>query len=633
MFQARFAVILAAVVCACPAGLAQPSLKAPKGAKPVKAEAGATALAEEIARRNAELLKRLGDDLGTSAGRVLLGDALKVQDWAAAYADPAKEPGAFREAALGARAARQLVPLPDALRKSSVKVLAASPRLAGELFFAADADKGGDDIAGVYGVLKQLAEKFDARKLDDYATLVAAICVVHDAPLVQHVNENTAKPPTPVELFEYFTKNESMMRYGVRGVPSEVLMYVVDCCAPIGDMQWALQRYAKSPIGPLYFQVRYDNEHLLQGREKQVTAKGFSLPNILQYGGVCADQAYFSSTVGKAVGVPSVYCRGANEEGAHAWLGTLKSVNNKPVWDFETGRYPEFKNVRGTLRDPHYGTSIPDGFLAILTESMTVPAGERQIATGMADAAMRIEELARSKGATAPEAGLLGEAFKPSSPARAMDTASALALLEAAVRRVPASEQAWSSLHALASSKDMTIEQRGRWAGAVADLCGKSAPDFAFLMQSALVEGVDDAGKQAELWERVIARFAQRPDLAATARYRQGMAWEKAEKLQSAWTCYQKIIDDHANDIPFLDGVLSHCAEMLRKAQKTAEIVPMYERAWRKVQRPSQTFGGMFAMSSSWARVGAALADAAEEAGDANKARQVRAQLPAAAGR
>ena len=58
---------------------------------------------------------------------------------------------------------------------------------------------------------------------------------------------------------------------------------------------------------------------------KKVTAAGWSLPNILQHGGVCADQAYFAVTVGKSIGVPTAYTIGLGGEVGHAWVGFLQA--------------------------------------------------------------------------------------------------------------------------------------------------------------------------------------------------------------------------------------------------------------------------------------------------------------------
>src|SRR5205807_3987797 len=121
--------------------------------------------------------------------------------------------------------------------------------------------------------------------------------VVHhgDKPLERHINENTAKGADPIEIFDYYVKNESRMYFGIRNVPAELLAYVVDTTASVEEMGWALQKYAgDKEVGKRFFDVKYDYDNFRKGTPKKITTLGFTLPNILKYGGVCADQAYFA---------------------------------------------------------------------------------------------------------------------------------------------------------------------------------------------------------------------------------------------------------------------------------------------------------------------------------------------------
>ena len=146
-------------------------------------------------------------------------------------------------------------------------------------------------------------------------------------------------------------------------------------------------------------------------------------------------------------------------------------------------------------------------------------------------------------------------------------------------------------------------------------------------MLSCLVVGVSDAQQQSELWDKVMPLYQQRHDLAAAARFMQGSAWERAGKLAQAWNDYQLIIDNYANDSPHVVGTLAHCEQLLIKNSKHSEILPMYERAWRKIVRPDNGFKGVFATQSNWYRVGLLYDAAAKSEGDPNKAKQIESQL------
>lgn len=96
-------------------------------------------------------------------------------------------------------------------------------------------------------------------KLNTYATLAAAICVVHDRPVTMRVNENVARAPDPVHVFDYYATLEDRMFYGVRKVPAELLVYVVDVAASIDEMTWALDRYGgDGRVGKRFFEIEYE---------------------------------------------------------------------------------------------------------------------------------------------------------------------------------------------------------------------------------------------------------------------------------------------------------------------------------------------------------------------------------------
>ena len=115
--------------------------------------------------------------------------------------------------------------------------------------------------------------------------------------------ENRAESADPVILFDYFTVNENRMFFGLRDVSAELLVYVVDSTASINDMLWALDRYAgERNVGARFFDIDYDHDHFRKGEPKKVTIAGWNLPNILRYGGVCADQAESGASMSKHEG-------------------------------------------------------------------------------------------------------------------------------------------------------------------------------------------------------------------------------------------------------------------------------------------------------------------------------------------
>ena len=85
------------------------------------------------------------------------------------------------------------------------------------------------------------------------------------------------------------------------------------------------------------------------------------LPNLVRFGGVCSDQAYFASTVAKAMGVPSAVITGTGPDVGHAWIGYLEVRGREAAWNLESGRYDAYKNVRGVAADPQTRTNRCEG--------------------------------------------------------------------------------------------------------------------------------------------------------------------------------------------------------------------------------------------------------------------------------
>ena len=74
----------------------------------------------------------------------------------------------------------------------------------------------------------------------------------------------------------------------------ELLEYVVDTTASIDDMNWALAKYGGDRnVGHHFFDVPYDYDNYLHATPKKITTLGFTLPNILKYGGVKGGSGVF----------------------------------------------------------------------------------------------------------------------------------------------------------------------------------------------------------------------------------------------------------------------------------------------------------------------------------------------------
>jgi hypothetical protein len=372
------------------------------------------ALAQHVQDRVTALLDTLQQDSDYAAAEKGLGELF---DLAVLYA-PDDRPDALRQVDLALRMVRQLQRAPEAHRGDLLKFLRGNPTFAGTLVFLI---RPGEDAAGPYGMLERFREK-RAEQVEKYATLAAAICVVHPRPFERRINENTAKAIDPIDLFDYYAKNEA-----------------------------------------LFFDVKYDYDHYHKATPKQVTLQGFTLPNILQYGGVCADQAYFAMEVGKAIGVPTAYASGASADVSHAWVGFLQSTGKQGWWNFDTGRYEAYRGVRGNVLDPQTRKSTPDSYVSLLAELIGTRAVDRQNAVAFTDAAARMIELEKGEAPalTMPQDLQAGSARKE---ARKIDTATELALLELGLRQSAGYAPAWFGVRDLAVANKLSLADKQRWA-------------------------------------------------------------------------------------------------------------------------------------------------------------------------
>jgi hypothetical protein len=172
----------------------------------------------------------------------------------------------------------------------------------------------------------------------------------------------------PADVFAFFINADrtGATLHHLRALPASELKFVVDTTARFDEMGWA-QKNVQTPLNQLakaYDVIRYRRDRIENGALlwPQPT---YRLMDILQAGGICVDQAYFASSVGKAKGVPTLLFRGAGLDGRHAWFGFLDGNGH---WQLDGGRYAEQKLVAGVAYDPQTWTNISDHELTFLTE-------------------------------------------------------------------------------------------------------------------------------------------------------------------------------------------------------------------------------------------------------------------------
>ncbi len=508
----------------------------------------------------------------------------------------------FRDADFAWRIGWQMSKLPLTQRRDVLSYLQRHDALARIMATTVQPD---DKITAVYDLFDKLRTQ-RPDQMDAFANLVASICVVHDEPLTRRVNENKVSSPDPLAIFDYYVANEKSMAFGIKNVPPEVLIYVVDTTASIDEMKWALSRYARDPaVGKHFFDIKYDEDYFHGTAPKKLDTAPFTLPNILRLGGVCADQAYFAVTIGKAIGVPTAYTHGESAETAHAWVGFLQAQGQKGAWNFDIGRYEEFRGVTGMVQDPQTRDYIPDAFLSYTAEMLNTTALARQTAAALSDAANYLRQVAKDDK---PEDFATTElpADAAQKVARHPAAADELELCRQALAQNPGDADAWFVVGSIAKDGKMSYEQKKEWSDELLKRCGTKYPDFALAVLAPMISTIEDTTKQNALWNAAFDRFQARADLAAEIRMRQAAMWEKQKDIQKAGLCYMDVINRYVNAGPFVLDALVGAEQALRDAGTPDKVLLLYEQTWTKCQRP-QDMAGEFMRESNWYVVGSML--------------------------
>jgi hypothetical protein len=231
-----------------------------------------------------------------------------------------------------------------------------------------------DYLPNVLQILSELHFR-DPDLFKAYPSLAIAIALVYDVPPPPYWPHGqvsaTALPrrlPRPVDAFLWWTKQDrlGLTYHRLADLGADELKFVVDAAAPFDELEWSQQvaDYPLKHFARTYMMIRYDLGRLQRG-ELVWNGPPYSLDGILAAGGICGEQAYFATQVGKARGVPTLLFRGEGVDSRHAWFGFL---DGKQKWQLDAGRYAEQRFVTGYALDPQTWRNITDHELRFLSE-------------------------------------------------------------------------------------------------------------------------------------------------------------------------------------------------------------------------------------------------------------------------
>lgn len=259
-----------------------------------------------------------------------------------------------------------------------------------------------DDAQHAMEVLDRLRQH-NAAAVAAYAHLAIAMAVVYDSPdalygsryaCIYGVEAAQFGPPPQLEaVFDYFTSpaHQAQFQFRPQDLAWPLLVHLVDLDVCAEDRDWALRTCAsfRRDIGSLYPSVPYDYDKY-RGSDTHIGSQPYALPIIQKCGGVCGDQAHFTSRVSKCLGVPAMKVQGTGRYGrasAHAWCGFLTVHQGRPVLDF-TGRYDGDYYYTGEVFDPQTRTMVLDRTVAMVYDGLSLSYDKYRDAQLLARAAL-----------------------------------------------------------------------------------------------------------------------------------------------------------------------------------------------------------------------------------------------------
>jgi hypothetical protein len=229
-----------------------------------------------------------------------------------------------------------------------------------------------DNQPRAFALFLSLASKHPDQ-IKKYASLASAYAVVFDQPFPRnwphHQVPKKDVPVTvssPTERFADMVKAHSMrkLEYDPSQLSATELKFVIDHPLSTSELEWAREResFRRSGFDKIFSSIQYDHPRLRASIFSWPHGK-YSLEAIRSKGGICVDQAYFSSMVGKAKGIPTLTFVGQGSGGGHAWFGFLKSPGR---WETDCGRYENQNYPVGNAIDPQLWKPITDDELGAL---------------------------------------------------------------------------------------------------------------------------------------------------------------------------------------------------------------------------------------------------------------------------
>ncbi|MCA8992124.1 MAG: hypothetical protein KDA88_09105 [Planctomycetaceae bacterium] len=429
---------------------------------------------------------------------------------------------------------------------------------------------GQDDVVGALKLFNEIRKAYP-KAMDKYGQLAIAVSVVWDNGrgvygYTHHADRTHSTVPKDkllhgMDNFAFFVEAESAMQGRAQFLPWEFMVHMVDHKTPLQERLWAVQNYsnARTMYGKCYSDVPYDTV-MLQTSSKVCKLGGmeYNLPNILQFGGVCAMQADYAARVGKSVGIPAAYVGGEARSGdLHAWVMwvELQSVTQRGiVFSLQShGRYQDDHYYVGTLEDPQTGRGTTDRRLELKLH---------QVGTD-AMAARHSRRVMELYPALAEELNL--------------DFEQRLEFLSGVVGMNPWSEPAWKAVSQIPVGRTFDKAQYKLMNGLLNQLFVNFArfPDFTITVFDDLISFEPEAAKRIGFYYQLLDVYATagRPDLSFKALLRLSELLEEENRSPEAIQVLAAAIQKYATEGQHIPNMLDRLEALASSSGASAQTL------------------------------------------------------------
>jgi len=514
--------------------------------------------------------------------------------------------------------------------KELFKWLIANRRLSRVLF------RGMQDASSPKASLDAIAElrSVGEKKLLTYAELATAFATSRSAECY-HKQPN---PASMIEAFKYYTTRR--MRYDLKSMPFELSRYLTDSKLSIAERKWAYGKYNRYPNpAKSYFDLRYDKEHLERGDPKKISKLEFTLANLRKVGGVCIEQAYYSSEVCKSVGIPAQIVTGRSGDGIyHAWM--MCFVRNpgrrSASWDSTTGRYAEQKYFVGYVRNPVDGTRLLDCELMLEGAAALLSPVRREDADTATALAILAADVANARQpADLADLKALAEMYKKRFGKSPIDAESLEAkiridmllvegLLQTALNCNLANRAAWDFILELRVSRDMLkVAQLSEFFDVLITRTAREYPDYSCEMVMRIVPSIPGPADRMKIYQKALGAYSARRDLRGRILIACGDDCASRSKPALALKFYQTAATENVDLASIVTEASGKAERLLIDAGHAKTAVLMYTRLFKAARKPPKV-SGIFAGQHSYYILGDRLATLLNSTGDARRARKIR---------